>query len=297
MKLFTQLLMNKLKLIIKQLLYKISPFFNYYVSIPQKKKSLSKILIYSLVSNFSKLNVPLTLNEKRLLSFKSKYNSKRCFIIGNGPSLNKLNLKLLKNEITFGVNAIYENYDQMGFLPNFLVVEDRLVAEDRKDELIELNGVTKFFGNHLKYCLGKSNNAIWLNTVFMYDFDRIPVKFSKNAGSHLYVGGTVSYLCMQLAYFMGFDEIYLVGFDHNYVMLDSYENNGNVIKSLSEDLNHFNKSYFGPGKRWHDPMVDRMEQCYIVAKNMFDKKNIRIKNASAGGKLEVFERVDFESLF
>ena len=76
-------------------------------------------------------SLPTTLNEKRLLGFKRKHEGQRAFIIGNGPSLNQCNLSLLRNEVTFGVNAIYLNRAKMGFYPTYYVVEDEFVAEDR----------------------------------------------------------------------------------------------------------------------------------------------------------------------
>ena len=48
--------------------------------------------------------------------------------MGNGPSLLKCDLTLLKDELTVGSNAQYLIWDSMGFTPNFLTVEDRLVA-------------------------------------------------------------------------------------------------------------------------------------------------------------------------
>ncbi len=107
------------------------------------------------------LGMPLTANESRILKWKDKYRGKRAFLIGNGPSLNHLDLSLLGTEITFGVNAIYLNAEKMGFLPTHYIVEDTFVAEDRAEEVISLEGPTKWFGNYLRYCLGNAN-ANWL---------------------------------------------------------------------------------------------------------------------------------------
>ena len=41
-----------------------------------------------------------TENDKKFLEIKGKYKGKRIFILGNGPSLNKMPLYLLKNEYT-----------------------------------------------------------------------------------------------------------------------------------------------------------------------------------------------------
>ena len=107
--------------------------------------------------------MPVTLNEKRLLSFKDRHAGQRVFIIGNGPSLNQCDLSPLQNEITFGVNGIFLNREKMGFLPTYYVVEDEFVAEDRAAEINDLRGPQKFFGNYLNYCIEDRPDVIWLN--------------------------------------------------------------------------------------------------------------------------------------
>ncbi|MGB9499906.1 MAG: glycosyltransferase [Dissulfuribacterales bacterium] len=234
---------------------------------------------------------------KDLAMFVNKYRGRRAFIIGNGPSLNKLDLTKLKNEITFGVNSIFYLFDEMGFKPTFYVVEDKLVAEDRADEINQLSDMVKIFGEYLNYCLKDKEDIIWANVNFDYsEYPGFP-HFSKNAAAYLWVGGTVTYLCMQLAYYMGFDKVYLIGFDHSYTIPPDAKVEGTVITSTSDDPNHFNRDYFGKGKRWHDPRLDRMEQAYRRALQVFEESGREIYNATAGGKLEIFPRVDYDNLF
>lgn len=239
---------------------------------------------------------PLCANDKKLISYKNLHSGKRCFIIGNGPSLNKINLKLLKDEYTFGMNAIYINYENMGFYPNYYAVEDVFVAEDRCNEINSYSKSIKFFPNYLKYCLNKDEQTIFINLITNQSLKDFP-RFSTNVASKVYFGGTVSYVCMQLAYYMGFTAIYLVGFDHNYTIPQTAQISGTGILSMDDDTNHFSKDYFGKGKRWHDPNRDRMEKAYNTADKMFKAAGRKIYNATAGGKLEVFERIDYNSLF
>ena len=98
---------------------------------------------------------------------------------------------------------------------------------------------------------------------------------------------------------MGFETVYLIGFDHNYTIPKEAirYNNDLSILSTSDDVNHFSKDYFGKGKRWHDPMLDRMEKAYRKARKFFEADGRKVINATAGGKLEVFERRDYTSLF
>ena len=241
--------------------------------------------------------MPMTPNEARLLSFKGKHRGQRAFVIGNGPSLNLCDLHLMKDEITFGVNAIYLNRERMGFAPTYYVVEDEFVAEDRSDEINQFNGPTKFFGNYLSYCLQNRPDVVWINLRMNYGpYTGFP-HFSRNAARTIWVGGTVTYVCLQLAYYMGIGEIYLIGFDHSYNIPTDATIQGEEILSQSSDPNHFNEAYFGKGYRWHDPMVNRMEQAFCRARDIFKADGRRIMNATVGGKLEVFDRVDYRDLF
>lgn len=241
--------------------------------------------------------VYLTADQMRLGRLKNRYRGRRCFILGNGPSLTKCDLSLLKGEVTFAVNSIFYLFPQLQWRPTYYVVEDKLVAEDRAEEIKRLTGMTKIFGAELKYALGGCKDAIWANLI--YNFGPYPgfPHFSKDASRCLWVGGTVSYVCMQLAYHMGCREVYLIGFDHNYEIPPDAQVEGTVITSASEDPNHFHPDYFGKGYRWHDPMVERMAKAYRRAREVFEADGRKICNATVGGKLDVFTRVDYEGLF
>jgi glycosyltransferase involved in cell wall biosynthesis len=269
-------------------------------SLPYSRHSLSSQNIEhnnELISTHDQNNVGST-DRMTLEMLANKYAGRRAFIIGNGPSLNKLDMTKLKGEITFGVNSIFYNFDKMGFKPTFYVVEDKLVAEDRAKEINELDGMTKIFGQYTKkYKLQDRDDVIWANVIV--DYEKYPdfPHFSENAAACLWVGGTVSYLCMQLAYYMGLSEVYLVGFDHNYVIPADANMDGTIITSASDDPNHFHPEYFGKGKRWHDPCLERMELAYHRAKQVYEQNGRKIYNATVGGKLDIFPRVDYNRLF
>jgi len=231
-------------------------------------------------------------NKDRLSDLNGMFAGKRCFVMGNGPSLLKCDLGLLKDEVTIGSNAQYLAWDKMGFVPTFLTVEDRLVAEDRAAELCALDEPTKIFPRDLRYCLGSSKNTIFIN--FSREYRGFP-KFSSDFQKVVYWGGTVSVLNLQLAYYLGCREIYLIGFDHFYHVPKEIDKH--VITSTGEDLNHIHPDYFGKGYRWHDPNIPRMEAGYSAARAFLDANGIRVRNATVGGQLEVFERVEYSSLF
>jgi hypothetical protein len=218
--------------------------------------------------------------------------------MGGGPSLKKLDPSLLKNEITFGVNGIFLIYDWLGFEPTYYVVEDFLVFGDRWQDIKEkVQCSTCFFPVQFHYPEFDRDNHIYFRAIYDFDPQSGFPRFSENAARLMWIGGTVTYICMQIAFYMGFNEIYLVGMDHNYTKPDHVKTSGQVWTSHGPDPNHFHPDYFGAGYKWHDPQVNRMETAYWKAKEVFYAHGRSIKNASIGGSLDVFERAEYEKLF
>ena len=290
---------NLIKKIIDPLYYTVIDRYAFTSKTPHWKK-----IFYTTRYKLGSKGVFLTENEKKIKKLENLHSGKRCFVIGNGPSLNKLDLTRLKNEYTFGVNAIYLNYEKMGFYPTYYVVEDYFVAEDRQDEINNYKeSEIKFFGAYLDYVIKKDDKTLFLNVRRNYrDKKNFPL-FSDDCVRYLGVGGSVTYVCLQLAYYMGFSEVYMIGFDHNYVIPNSSEisnqdrKTGFDILSKGDDPNHFNPSYFGKGYRWHEPNVERITKGFEKARDFFTAHGRKIYNATEGGKLEIFERVPYKNLF
>lgn len=296
----TNITMNSLKETLKRILLRILLIDTHTRPYKEKfKTGRLQLLFETLTYKLASRNIGITRTTKNIIRHRNICKGKRAFLIGNGPSLNLLDLTKLKNEITIGVNSIYLNKDKMGFLPTHYIVEDIYVAEDRKDEINELIGPQKWFGNYLRYCFKEIQNETinWLNVRFNYSNYLDFPHFSTNIARQAWVGGTVSYIGLQLAYYLGVEELYLIGFDHHYVIPSDVIAEGLSLTSVSDDPNHFHPDYFGKGYRWHDPNVERMEKGYIKARKFFEKENRKIFNATAGGKLEVFKRVDYNTLF
>ncbi len=237
----------------------------------------------------------------QLRALRTKYNgSKRCFIIGNGPSLNQTDLSFLKDEITFAVNGFFLKLEELDWLPTFYVTEDHLVAEDRAKWINALKGSIKLFPVYLAYCLNEGPDTLFFNHLprksFPHGFD-----FSTDASDVTYPGCTVTYTCIQIAFYLGFSEIYLLGVDADYELpsdLEQADTYGvGVLDMKSDDPNHFHPDYFGKGFRWHEPQVHKMIEAYREARRVIEDTEQRIYNATIGGKLEVFERRSFEDIF
>lgn len=236
-----------------------------------------------------------------LESFYNKYKGERCVIIGNGPSLNNIDLGKIQNEYTFGVNSLYYKTKESGFVPTFFVVEDSSVMKENIAEIRKYDAPYKFFPTIYKDLHGEEKNTFFfkMNRGFYeksspnFCVPRFSTDFSKIA----YCGQSVTYINLQLAYFMGFTEVYLVGMDFSYVIPESHSRKGDVLLSDTDDPNHFHKDYFGKGKTWKDPKLDRVLMNYRQAKLCFESCGRKIFNATYGGKLDVFSRVDYNSVF
>ena len=82
------------------------------------------VKVLSNQDEFSKFESPIGSEPHEMEFYRDRYKGKRCFVIGNGPSLNKHDLKLLEDEYTFAVNGFFYKSQDTGFIHH--VVEDNL---------------------------------------------------------------------------------------------------------------------------------------------------------------------------
>ena len=107
-------------------------------------------------------------------------------------------------------------------------------------------------------------------------------------------GATVTYVALQLAYFMGFDPVILIGVDHSF---KSKGKANSTVVSQGDDPDHFHAGYFGKGFRWQLPDLDTSEVGYAMARQAYEADGRQVLDATVGGQLQVFDKVDYNSLF
>ena len=227
----------------------------------------------------------------RLAELKDKYRGERCFILGNGPSLKDTDVSKLKNEHTFGMNRIYLAFDDWGFQTSFLVCVNSLVIEQVYQDFQQLR-MPKFFSwrsRDLLYPSGKMDAY----THFLFTTYTGP-KFAQDVIGRMWEGATVTFACLQLAFHMGFEKAVLIGVDHSFAAKG--EPNKTVV-SQGDDMSHFDPKYFGKGFRWQLPDLDTSEQGYWLARQAYEIAGRQVVDATIGGKLQVFPKVEYDSLF
>ena len=193
------------------------------------------------------------------------------------------------------MNRIYKMFEKTDWRPTFYVCEDELIAKEQQAEINAIPTDAKFIPIELKWWHDIDiSNALYFHLNYN-DNDRCRYSFSTDIAHQIDCRGTVTFTCMQIAAYMGFSEIYLLGVDHNYQR--TIDINGNVIVDPNA------KDYFCEGydSDIKDIVVHDMgnnTRAYMDAKAYCDETNkTTIYNATRGGKLEVFERVEFDSLF
>ena len=208
----------------------------------------------------------------------NRHKGEIALVIGNGPSLVDIPLDFLKKYPSFGTNKIYL---LDGFQPTYYVAVNPLVIEQVGNRInnidYEAKFITAFYTQHLL------TDALPL-------YSSVIPAFSRHPDEWIYEGYTVTYVCLQLALYMGFATVLLVGVDHNY----EFEGRPNEMKlAWGEDKNHFHPEYFSNGNKWHNPDLVQSERAYRMAKTVYDSEGRRIINLTPGSALEIFEKGDY----
>jgi len=227
-------------------------------------------------------------NKARLEEWRNIYQGQRCFIVGNGPSLRQTDLSKLDGEFTFGMNRIYLAFEENNFRTSCLVVVNDLVLEQCFQDITALD-IPKFVTWRARKYFTGGPDMMFLDT----DYTGME-NFSGDATGRLYEGFTVTNVCLQLAYFMGFSEAILIGVDHNYVTKGPANEK---VTSTGKDPNHFSGQYFGKGFRWQLPDLEGSESGFLRAKKAYEANGRKVVDATVGGKLTVFPKVDYRTLF
>ncbi|QNK58370.1 6-hydroxymethylpterin diphosphokinase MptE-like protein [Paenibacillus sp. PAMC21692] len=233
---------------------------------------------------------------RKVSLYKNKHKGGRAFIIGNGPSLTGSDLSLIKNEISFASNQIYLVYEQTDWRPTYYTMIDIYVARNISREVQHIDA-PKFCAHPTLSALGPMCNTYWLHEKIVLDEEkkRLPPPFSEDVSHVIYDGSTVTYFSLQLAYYMGFSEIILLGIDFNYpgISLDT-ENNATYKKNVEQTASHFHRDYHKVGEQNHIPRLNEMYNAYKSANDFLKSKGVSVYNASRKTKLDIFELVRLE---
>ncbi len=230
------------------------------------------------------------------------------YLIGNGPSLNKIDIEKLRDKNTISFNRAYIAYEDWGFYPTHFMIADPVVMSNTKDAVNDLikQGQIKSFYFDKKFKSYFGNN---LDQVHFINFNRKIWergykwgKTIKNMGLIANVGATAVPILKSL----GYKRIIILGTDCNYeehnikgVSVEVNEDSVDrriVYKSEGDsDPNHFRPDYFGKGTEYSKPQTQNHYKGWQYISRKYKSKGMEILLCSPGSRLSnLFPEISFE---
>lgn len=232
-------------------------------------------------------------NSEKLSKLKDAYKGKRIFIVCNGPSLIAADLDKIagSGDYSFASNKIDKIFSQTAWRPTFYCVSDETFQFSLLETMQKIPAKVKFFRT-VSYMTTRraGGNCVYINM----NGDRALLnhpRFAEDCSKVLYGIATVTYVMLQIAVHMGFREIYIIGCDNSY---------GKEVKKDGTIVDNGTASYFAGSDEKDRATVAatwEMNVAYDFARRYADEHGIKIFNATRGGYLEAFERMDFDLLF
>ncbi|WP_246943865.1 6-hydroxymethylpterin diphosphokinase MptE-like protein [Bacillus pinisoli] len=265
------------------------------------------IIVWTTIGPFKRklktlfINLRVRFLSTRIRELKNIHKGESCFVIGNGPSLTVSDLNMIKSKISFSSNRISLLLDKTEWRPFYYTFADSIIASKLFNEVYKMEKEKMFvvIKNKSYKLLKKHFNkeCNFLRACYDYDKNGLP-KFSKDLSKKIIHHGTVTYSNIQLAVYMGFKEIYLIGVDHNYGVIKT--KNGSIeYNEMLIGKDYFDEKYYKSIEENKEIPVNlyEMTEAYLSAKKHCDDIGVKIYNATRGGKLDVFPRVNFDELF
>jgi len=227
--------------------------------------------------------------ERRLDALKNKHKDEDCFVLGNGPSLNKVDLTKLQGHPIIACNEIWQYYHEgkLPVLPTYYCTSCNKAYVGRPPncngvELVKKMGSIKVFAiprgypqlaEQADYYTFLAKNPPLFNSKDDWDPEmrRWPATTT-----------VITDICLPLAYYMGCNRIFLMGVD-----LDSSKGHCYDLEEHPLGTDEFNVEYH-IGDTERDATAFKIFQLY---KEIFEEAGVTIYNASPGGKLDIFPRV------
>jgi len=210
-----------------------------------------------------------------LKRFHRIHSGETALVIGNGPSLNNTPLKELSERyVSMGSNKIY----RLPFTPKYYCIIDEEMAATCIPLPADFKPEEMFI--RAEYGIGNPIYPI------------VASGFGLDISNFVVMGGSVTFALLQLAFYMDFSTVVLVGIDHNYPKASQYERCRFTAKG--NDPDHFRcpdgRPYFEEGKVFNPPELDGLTQAYKIADEVYSKTNKSIINLTPDTHLDVFKK-------
>lgn len=233
-------------------------------------------------------------NLKKIKTLKGE--KRTCFILGNGSSLNLIDEKDLSNSFTIASNSFHIFMKEKKIKPDLYLLEDDLAIENNFSETLKTDEETNIcvpIALSKKYRL-KAKNLINLNYKKTYGYPQYKKnpKLSFQLEEECFFSETVTYFALQIAGYLNFEKIFLVGIDLDYKFPSKVKKVGkNKFITIGEDRNHFSSKY-NSNKPWYLPNIEKMKFSIELACNELIRKDVKIYNISNISNFKNVENID-----
>jgi hypothetical protein len=228
------------------------------------------------------MTIPLRL---RLDRFHNCHRGEKLVLVCNGPSLNRTDFSLIRGEISMGLNKIFLGFRRFHYYPRYYVAINRRVIEQSAEQIQALNCI--------RFIKDMGGQSPLQESALTYLITPRPEQhFHQNLREGFFEGYTVTFAALQIAFFMGFSLVAIVGMDHRY----SFRGIANEPSHLEgPDPNHFDSRYFS-GHTWDHPDLSNSERFYTMARETYQAEGRRIVDCTLDGACRVFERGRLEQV-
>lgn len=232
---------------------------------------------------------------------------KSIYVLGNGPSLNKVDITKLKDKDTISFNRAFIAYKEWGFDPTYYMCADPIVLENIKadiQKLIDESSIKKFFlPSWSRKYFAPSEKIQYLH--FLTRF-KIFNKYWGNSYRWLQIIANVGATCIPVLKILGYKTVIILGTDCNYqeadlkdvnIVVNEDNKKRKIVYESKEDSdpNHFRADYFGKGTEYSKPQTDNHYKGWQFIAAKYKSKKLNIMLSSPGSKLKsLFPEIDFE---
>ncbi len=225
---------------------------------------------------------------------RDSHQGERCFLLGCGPSLKNLDTSLLRGERVMATNGAFL---LEGIEPDYYMTVSHYFYQSHLEAIRDLRCERRFLPHYLDQ-LDSDCPTTWLNTVEAGEYgdfskDR-PLRFSYEPHRRVFLGGTVIFTCLQILYYLGFQEVILLGVDHSYTA-PSKDAQGSYWLDSQKMQDHFMAKYYKEGTQVNIDMP-AMDRAYALSVEAFEQGGRRLVNATPGTKLEIIPKIDLEDV-
>ncbi len=253
----------------------------------------------------ARVDSPVTENDRALLALRGIHRGRRCFVVGNGPSLRLTDLTAICDDITIASNRIFLALGDVSWRPTYYTVTDPLYSELDRDRIARLD-LVKIFPDYMRRILGRGTPQGAQGSTLFYRPLRSRFtpsgeylgRFSADALKGFHPGRSVTVLNIQLAHYLGCNPIYLIGVDGHYRLSGEVEHRapyGKILVSRGE-LNHFHEDYRAPGEPYQVPEPELVEAGLRACREYLEAEAVDLRNASRSTRVQALECVSLDEL-